>query len=189
MFRQIMQTLAIVTVIAITVPGEARADWDEFWARFDLDRKRNEAWPHPFLVKDQARQREPFSAMVMHGWQINNTLVESHFDPESHELNKAGIVKVQSILRTSPPSQRSIFVYGGFDPNANRQRMENVQMQLSKWVPQDLAPAVVMTPNRPYAAPGTQIDAINRRYVESMPSPNIPVSLGGSAGAGGGGGN
>ena len=187
MMRQVLTVVTILTSCLTCLSAQA-SDWDEFWARYHLDRRRNEAWPQPFLPREQCAVRQPFNMMLVQGWQEQNTLTEHHFDPETHRLNRAGMYKIQSVLQNSPPAQRSIFVYTGYDREANAARIGSVRELVATWVPDDAAPAIVATPHRPYGLPGRQADSINRRFQESMPTPTIPVSRGGGAGGGGGGG-
>lgn len=187
MMRQVLTVMTVFASLLTCVSAQAR-DWDEFWSGCCLDYRRNQAWPQPFLPREQCAVRQPFSVMVLQGWQEQNTLTESHFDPESNELNHAGLYKIQSVLQNSPPSQRSIFVHTGYDQVANQARLNNVRSLIGKWVPETETPAIVATPHRPYGLPGMQADSITRRFQEGMPAPTIPVSLGGRAGGLGGGG-
>lgn len=189
MLRQTLTILSIVTVVT-TLASNCQAqesDWDKFWERWDIDVQRNKAWPQPFLRCDQVRARAPFSLMVTEGWREQNTLTAAHFDFETQQLNKSGVYKVQSILRNAPVAHRSIFVHATFDPKVNQDRLSHVQKTLHRWMPEEEAPAIVMTTNRPYGVPGNYADSINRRYQESLPTPTLPVMVGQGTGAGGSG--
>lgn len=175
MMRQILTVVTILTSSLACLSAHAN-DWDEFWARYHLDVKRNEAWPQPFLPREQCAVRQPFGMMVLQGWQEQNTLTEHHFDPETHRLNRAGLFKIQSVLQNSPPAHRSIFVYSGYDDAANQARIGNVRETIAQWIPAEAAPEIVATPQRPYSLPGMRADAITRRFQESMPTPTIPVT-------------
>lgn len=188
MLRQVVTISAIMMTLAAVAPAEAN-DWDEFWARYRVDHSRNRAWPQPFLQRDQYELRAPFAAMTHTGWQEQNTLTEHHFDAEKNELNRAGMFKIQSVLRNSPPERRAIFVYAGFDQEINEKRLEGVRQQIAQWLPEDQTPSIVMTTRRPYGLPGGQADALNRNFQENLPTPAITVTTGGTAGSGGGGGN
>lgn len=187
MLRQVLTVVTVVLAFGSSLSAQD-SDWDRFWARYRVDRARNEAWPQPFLHYEQQSIRNPFAAMVQSGWQVQNTLTEHHFDPETHELNSAGLHMVQTVIRESPEAHRTIFVYTGFNPEETAERMASVRTKVGAWVPENMAPAIVMTTRRPRGIPGSEADSLNRAFQDALPTPSVPVATGGSAGSGGGGG-
>ena len=56
--------VSVLSIGILALPGLASADWHTFWAQFEKDRQRNQAWPLPFNQADQHSVRSIFGSMV-----------------------------------------------------------------------------------------------------------------------------
>lgn len=81
------------------------------WVR---DAQRNNAWPEAFVPGDRIRVREPFAIQIANAWQVENTLSDHHFDPQTGtKLTEAGKQEIAKILLQALPSsaRSSSFVH------------------------------------------------------------------------------
>jgi hypothetical protein len=147
--------------------------WNGFWHRAELDYLRNVHWPQPFIYPDREAVRAPFALQAAKGWQRQNILGDYCFDPETHELNRAGELRLRTIALQTIPERRTVFVYRGATPEVTAARIESVNRHAS-YVAQGELPAVVDTTLPPVERPGDQIDQIQTRVLSSMPSPVLP---------------
>ncbi len=159
---------------ASAVHAEWRDSWNGFWHRCELDYLRNAHWPQPFVYPDREAVRAPFITMAAKGWQRQNTLGDYHFDPNTHELNHAGQLRVRAIAAQTSPERRAVFVYRGATPEITSTRVDSVQRHVVSVVPQGELPAVLDTGVPPVERPGDQIDQIQTRVLTSMPEPVLP---------------
>jgi hypothetical protein len=169
-------------LIFLCACGSARAGWHEFWERFDLDWHRMNAWPEPFLTTDRQLERAPFCVMVNKGWQLQNTISDFHFNPETQELTRSGELKLQGILNDSPPPRRTtIFVLRGRTDDVTTARIASVQQAMSRISPQGPLPDVVQSGITPRSWPADYVDDINNKMIKSRPAPVLPASAGGGS--------
>lgn len=185
-----MKRVGLALAVGMAVWGGAsfaRADWTEqwnsFWDRCELDYMRNTHWPQPFIYPDRDAVRAPFAAMVVKGWQRQNTLGDYHFDPNTHQLNNAGQLRVRWIATQTAPDRRTVFVYRGANPEITAIRVDSVQQQMVSVVPQGELPAIVDTATPPAERPGEFIDEVQTRVRANMPDPVLPPYQ--AAGSGG----
>lgn len=132
-------------------------------------------WPEPFIQYDRESTRVAFATMVEKGWKRQNTLGDVHFDLSTSELNMSGRVKVRRIVLEGLPSRRDLFIYRANTMSDTEQRLHSVEQyvhQLVGDVPD--APQVVVTNLPPVGWPAQYVDAITRKYIETMPDPRIP---------------
>ena len=117
--------------------------------------------------------RAPFAVMVAKGCQRQNTLGDYHFDPNTHELNRAGQLRVRWIV-SQTPERRTVLVYRGANAEITAARIDSVHRHMVSVVPQGDLPMVVDTGTPPLERPGDQIDHIQTRVISSMPEPVLP---------------
>ncbi|MBN1911421.1 MAG: hypothetical protein JW818_16885 [Pirellulales bacterium] len=151
------------------------------------DTKRNRCWPEPFVCPDRQAVRSPFVAMVAKGWIRQNTLGEHHFEPETGKLTYAGILRVRKILLEGPPQHRTIYVHRSLNPKETAARVDAVQQLASETVRTGELPPVLETNLPAPGWPAEQVDAVGRRYRDSIPLPRLPeASSGGEDSSSGG---
>jgi hypothetical protein len=164
----------IALAVLVSFAGQAQAgDWEKFWSKFHLVKQRNEAWPQPFMHQDQISYRSTFAPMVDAGWQVECTLNEVHFDPNSHELNKAGEARIASILSTIPRDRQQLFIVQSKLPEVNEKRVASVQQQMAAWSITQAELPIGSTLLAPYAAPGNAKEAYQTRFSKSLPIPSL----------------
>lgn len=177
--------LAWGLVLGLSWTTTADAGWNEFWHRSKVDWHRNNAWPEPFQTADRAAAREPFAIMVNNGWRMQNTIGTFLFD-DTHQLNRAGEMKLKWIVTQAPQHRRAVFVLQADSPQETAARVESVQRAISRIVPDGALPPVMLTDTEPDGGSGQYFDAINRALESSMPAPRLPASGSSSAGEVGG---
>jgi hypothetical protein len=180
-----LRAIALIGAVATTAllsAAPAHADWHSFWGRVRKDFHRVNSWPAPWEYVDRDATRAPFAIMVAKGWQRQHTLGSSYFDPETHQLTPAGQEKVQAILQTAPPEQRTIFVSRGRDPHEAQIRMDSVQQIVAQSNTEQPA-NVLHTSLEPEGWSAAYINAIETKMRTSIPNPRLPRmgAVGGAA--------
>lgn len=151
------------------------------------DVKRRQCWPEPFISSDRAAARAPFATMVSNGWRRQNMLGENHFDASTGQLTEAGRLKVRWILTAGPQQHRVVYIHTAESEEETAARLAAVQQLVSQIAPNNLPP-VLTTSIADDGSPATEVDAISRKYMSSMPDPRLPAaSFGGGNGSGGSG--
>lgn len=183
--------LAATVMVGVSLP--ARAGWHEFWAEFDLHRRRVEAWPEPFVIPDREAVRDPFKVMADNGWKQQNTLNDEWFNKEDNELNHAGKIKLRQMLNEFPPHRRQVFVLEGQTQDVTSMRVASVYKNLAEIAP-DQAPCSVLTTRIPGpVGAGWYIQGVHRatgllsntgRAVSGTPGSNNPSTTPTNWGAG-----
>ena len=146
-----MRICAFLLLAATLMVGgntPARAGWDEFWAEFDLHRRRVEAWPDPFVIPDREAVRDPFRIMADNGWKQHNTFNDEWFNKENNELSLAGKIKLRQMLNEFPPHRRQVFVLEGQTQDVTSVRVASVYKCLAEIAP-DQQPCNVLTTRIP----------------------------------------
>ncbi|MDA0659162.1 MAG: hypothetical protein O2931_03050 [Planctomycetota bacterium] len=177
MVRSLVICLALMGVLFSHV-APAQADWDSFWSRFKLDRKRMACWPEPFNEADRKLTVAPFERMVVKGWQRQTTLGHSHFNPETQSLTEAGELKVRWILTQAPSQHRQVWVLRGLRPEDSEARIDSVQQYAARALPDQPLPNVLATDVEPAEWPADYVDAIDRQLDASIPAPRLPNPTG-----------
>ena len=112
---QSLSLLSLAVVFAVASAGNAWAD--NFFTRTFRSTARSIArtnhWPEPFVFPDRDAVVRPFAKMIAKGLQVQNTLGEHHFQPNSNQLANAGLIKIRSILSDPAPHRRLIYVQRG----------------------------------------------------------------------------
>lgn len=135
------------------------------------DFRRNNCWPRPFLVPDRHAARAPFEQMVEAGWKHQNLLGEHHFDEQTGELTEAGELKVDWIVRRVPEQHRAIFVSRAETPDATAERIDAVSRVAGRLAGGEEPPAVLESNLDAGGWPAGRVDAIGRKFEESLPVP------------------
>jgi len=165
---------AWVTLIALAWGSPAEAGWHSFWSRVHLDFHRMNCWPQPFNAVDRDATRAPLETMVANGWQRQNTLSHYYFHQETQRLTEAGELKLHSILTSSPPQHRAVFVVRANSAEATEVRLDSVQQAVVRLMPEQSLPMVLPTSIEPRSWPAEYIDAIERKLHGSFPDPRLP---------------
>lgn len=177
MARTLLIVFALLGIL-LSDTQTAHADWNSFWTRFKLDRKRMNCWPEPFASVDRDLTRSPIERMVVKGWQRQCTLGHSHFHPETQMLTEAGELKVRSILTNSPPQHRQVYVLRGLRPEDSESRLDSVQQFVARAMPEQALPNIVPTDVEPSDWPADYVNEIDRKLEQSIPAPRLPTQQG-----------
>ncbi|MBP89676.1 MAG: hypothetical protein CMJ64_23705 [Planctomycetaceae bacterium] len=168
-----MRRLLVVVVLYLTTASVAEAGWDEFWARFHLDYQRMNCWPEPFQHADRELVRGPLIAMTNNGWRVQNTLSNHLFTLEENTLTQAGTLKVRWIVTQTPPHRRTVYVLRGLTPEATLARVETVQQEIARMMPEGSRPEVLLTDAIPVGGSGDYFDAVDSMLKQSIPAPRL----------------
>lgn len=170
--------LLCLTVLAASLLSisTASADWHSFWARVELDWHRNNAWPEPFRYMDRQSVYAAFATQRNKGWQVQNTIGNVHFDPESNKLTRAGVAHIYSVLVNSPPQRRIVFVQQAFDEQTTEKRLDEVQRTIAQMMPGRAMPEVVRTDNAPAASTAVYPNMIHEKYQQAIQPPVLPAA-------------
>jgi hypothetical protein len=172
-------SIAGVAMIFLTSPTPAPAGnafhcVAEFCHNVCRDWKRNNCWPEPFICPDRQTVRAPFVTMVANGWQRQNTLGSDYFEPGSNELTAAGRRKVLWVLTEAPENHRTIYVYRALRPEDTAARINAVHQMAQQLMPEGDPVIVLQTNVRAKGWPAERVDAVNRKFLETTPSPRLP---------------
>lgn len=176
----------LLALAAVWAPNHLAAG--EFFAKVNRTFRRNNCWPQPFYVPDRIAARSPFEVMIRNGWQVQNTLSDDHFDPETGALIGAGELKVRGILIDSPPEHREVFILRGKNPEDTANRQRSVEEYAARIMHPGERPQISQSLIRPRGTPAERIVDIDTRYSASAPDPRL-TSTGGGGGGGSGGGS
>jgi hypothetical protein len=177
----------LLALLAASAPGYSKAEG--WFPKVRRDFRRNNCWPQPFIVPDRIAVRSPFEVMINNGWQVQNTLSDEHFDPETGELIGAGELKVRGILVESPKGRRRVFVLRGKDPEDTARRERSVAEYAARVLHPGERPEIAEANFRPRGTPAERIFDIDARYSASAPDPRLSSSSGGGSSGGGSGGS
>ena len=117
------------------------------------------------------------------GCRQETTLVGYFFDSASNELTVAGQRKIDWIVRHAPLQRRSVYVLRGDTQEITNARVDAVQREISRILPEGELPPVLVIDSGPQGSPGQYFDTIRRHYIESIPSPRLPSSASGGGGS------
>lgn len=166
-----MRRIGCMALVALCVaPSLVQANpWTRYWATY----KAVKHWPMPFVCADRVAARAPFAVQTQNGWRLQNTLGEYHFDPETQQLTEAGRLKVYWIAVEGPLEHRTVFIPRNNSPEITQMRIDAINRSLAD-ANIALAGGVQETGIPAPAWPADQIDAIDRKYRETMPLPRLP---------------
>ena len=179
-----MQRLLVVFGLSLTIlvqTGNARADWhttkmkwNAFWHRVHVDWHRNNAWPEPFVSVDRQAVRGPLAMMADRGWQLQNTIPNELFHPETQKLTRAGELKVEWTLTQMPVHRRSLFVLRGRTPEITEMRLKSVEKAAAAVTGDASSAMISVTDIVPRGGSGDYYERVNRGYDSSVPPPRLP---------------
>lgn len=143
-----------------SLASTASADWNEFWARFERDKRRNQEWPLPFNQADQQAVRGMFGVMVQRGWEEQLVFQDFHFEPTTQRLNPLGERKLAWALSQVPVERAQLGLVASVDPELDRLRMQNLQNRASQMTDRGAVPEIIAVRTGPALMRGTQADVM-----------------------------
>jgi len=157
-----------------------KAQHDEKHAHYHKIYGRNNAWPMPWNCADRQLYFKIWEPMIDQGFEEQCVLSSTHFDPETHELNKFGQHAVAGIMQNMPSTRKHVFVHQEGDERLNTARLNSVRETINTFYGQQIdGPARVSFSKRlPNRISGDQAEGINRLWFDKMPTPIIPISSG-----------
>lgn len=173
MRRTIIGWIAAAGLTLLAQPVEA--GWWDHWDRAKLDFHRMNCYPEPFVQADRRATQAPFNVMTNKGWQLQNTLGNQHFNPETQQLTRSGELKVMNILNQGAMERRVVFVLRGANDEATSVRLDSVQQTAARIVPRGDLPEVIRTSTEPRGWPADYIYEIDTKTRSSIPSPRLPA--------------
>jgi hypothetical protein len=176
--------LALAVWFAAVAPGAA-ADWfTNGWRGFKTDWHRNNCWPEPFCYPDRASVWNMVDAQVAKGWQMQNLLGPSHFEPDGERLSGAGMAKLRSILIQSPGQYRTVFVERAWRDDTTVKRVDAVQQGIASLV-QGPMPEVLVTDSHMIGTPAEYVNAVKGSFYQNLPPVKLPppqsIDVGGTS--------
>ena len=180
--------LVIATVIASACGSVANAQFSTTGAQCPpnentckYDYYRNKMWPAPFTAADTNSVVAIFDQQRTNGWRLHNTLSSSMFDPSTHCLTEAGKAHVKWIVTQAPQNRRVVFVLQDANQQLTATRVESTQLAISELVPVGPLPQIYLTDREPFGSSGVYQTAIHRAMANSVPSPRLTATGGGTA--------
>ncbi len=179
MRRAVVVGSLIVASFLVAAPAQAdwatmKAKWHCFWDRVHLDWHRNNAWPEPFTLVDRQAVKVPIATMVDRGWQLQNTIPDELFDPETQTLTRAGELKVRWILTQMPAHRRDVFVLRGATPEITDLRLQSVEKLAADTV--GGAPAMItVTDLIPRGGSASYYERVSTSFDATAPPPRLPA--------------
>jgi len=144
-------------------------------------------WPHPYNCWDRSYVKNISATQIANGWAQATTLYAYHFNPETHQLNPAGLIQLRWILEQCPAQYRTIYVQSGNGGAVNEMRLASVQSEATLIAGVASTP-VQVRPLQLAGRPATEVDTIRRTELKTMPQPRVAVDrVGTGAGDGGSG--
>ncbi|MCA9175383.1 MAG: hypothetical protein KDB14_12955 [Planctomycetales bacterium] len=171
--RRIIWVLLALAVWTPTV-ADAGEGWKEFCRKFQLYKKRTQAWPEPFIHRDREAVRSPWDVMEHNGWRSQNTLTE-HLFTDDGELTEAGRRKIVWIATQAPEERRTVYILATEDRNATLSRTESVKQLVADLSQQGIAPPqMMMTSRRPLSWQGDYFDRVEKASRDNVAPPVLP---------------
>lgn len=138
-------------------------------------------WPLPYVCQDRAAIRNVFEQQTALGWQEETTLYDRHFNPETHQLNKAGGLHLEYILHVVPVERRTVFIQSTYEAETDHARTEAVNSAIALACHGVVSVPVEVRECQQIGRPAGEVVIINGLYNANTPAPRL-------GGAGGGGG-
>jgi hypothetical protein len=176
-FRSIPAFLVVLAGLAAAAPAEAQSSRLEYmWHSVLRDFQRNNCWPDAFIGADRLSARAPFALMVNNGWRRQNMLAEHHFAEGTATLNAAGELKIRWTMTQAPLHHRTIYVRRALSPQQTAERVDVVRQFAAQFADANQPPVVLETNLDASGWPATRVDAIDRRWIETIPNPRLPAA-------------
>ena len=116
----------------------------------------------------------PISIMVDKGWQLQNTIPNELFNPETQELTLAGELKVQWILTQMPTRRRMVFVLKGKTADITETRLKSVEKAAVDVVGEAGSGMIAITGQVPRGGSGAYYERVNAGFEQTTPPPRLP---------------
>lgn len=144
-------------------------------------------WPHPYNCQDRAYLREISAVQSNSGWTRETTLYDYHFEKDRLHLNHSGMLHLKWILETIPQNRRFVWVQMAENQESSENRLELVKTAAKEIVGGDNLPPIALRIASPSGRPTKEVDQIQTREFQSIPTPRVPLtSAASSSGAGAG---
>lgn len=142
---------------------------------------RNDAWPKPFNCQDRMAYYSVWDAMIGQGYAQNCVLSAEYFDPETNELNQAGLSKIATVIQNLPSDRRQLLISRDANDTVTQARLNQVNLVVRTYHGQVADNMMVgLTEMQPSMMSGLQADTMMKRQLEGLPAPVIPVASIGS---------
>ena len=159
--------------------------WSQKKAQFDLVTHRNGAWPKPFNCVSRHAYLNIMQVNYDAGWQVEHTLTDIHFDPESNELSKVGKARVAGIMRNAPSHRRTLYIYEGAGQVVTTERIEKTREAIAQWWGFASTPEVVSTSYDPEGMSGSHVYPVNDLFTKGIQPPKLSQAAAASTSSGG----
>lgn len=133
-------------------------------------------WPHPYNCQDRQYLETAMHAQVKNGWISETTLYDYHFDAESNELTRPGMLHLRWILLHVPEEFRVAWVQSTIDADAGLTRIASVRKMAVTLVGEENIPPIMMRATTATGASAEEAVSIRRDWLRSMPEPRINYS-------------
>jgi hypothetical protein len=133
-------------------------------------------WPYPYNVQDQAMTEDMIDAQQVNGWKNATTLYSYHFNPETNELNSAGLEQLTWIVSSAPDRYKAAYVAAIANPEKNDARMQSVQNNLSYLTGNDMSIPVSLRISSPIGRPAFEVEKYQSLARDNMPPPILKPS-------------
>ncbi len=173
----------LVGVVSICASATAEANWFKtIYHDVRSGFHTNNMWPQPYIEPSRKSVREPLAVMHARGWQRYNLLGEHHFEADQTQLTAAGKLRVKAILANSPSQYRTLYVEKGTSRDVTNARIDAIQQAIVDLQTDGPLPAVLASDMIVEGWSSEYVDAIGRKYYQSIPQPRLPQAQGASAG-------
>ena len=140
--------------------------------------ERSRAWPKPFDCADRQLYFSIWDQMLTHGYQLNCVFDNSHFDPETNQLNAAGTSKLKGIFLNSPKGQKVAYVQNSGSTQMVDSRLNNLRNTIEQWYGSENFSEIAATNIRPSTFAGPRVEVLQQLGTQSIAPPFIPVATG-----------
>jgi len=137
------------------------------------DWRENNCWPNGLPEPDRQQVLSTLETQIQNGWRRQNLLSDFHFEPETGQLNSAGEEKLRWILWEVPEKHRIVYVARSIHPSETEARMASVQKAAAQMMGDRPLPPILPSELSPIGWPSAQVDAIHRKFQETMPPPRL----------------
>lgn len=148
--------------------------------RFKAKYREVHNWPKPYTEMAATSVQTMLAAQVQKGWTRATTLQDYHFDPETHELNRAGRIHLNEIARHTPLERRFIFIEATDDASDTQTRVADVRRTVCAWVGEKNVPPLQVVQTPAYGAKAEEMKIERERFLGSIPTPRLPAVEGSS---------
>ncbi len=172
----------LVGVVSLWASASAQGNWFKcIYHDIHSGFHTNNMWPEPYVEPARRAVREPFAVMYARGWQRQNLLGEHHFEEDQTRLTDAGKLRVKAILANSPQQHRTVFVEKGMNREITNSRIDAIQQAIVDLQTDGPLPAVMASDMTVEGWSSEYVDAVGRKYYQSIPQPRLPSMAGASA--------